>query len=206
MRGFPVFLAALAVIGLGYWAYSQTILTQAAIRDVERLQREIGAESERLSVLRAEWAYLNRPDRLRELVDFNFERLQLLPMVPDQFGRWRSFPARARAPDPTLQVEDLLFENASHGGGRPMTRTPLRPLARIIEARQNGENPDAIERENLRLRHEAQRDKLRVRAESRLLLVACVSFWPSAPSGPHGRAGHDRGRGTARRRLRHRRS
>ncbi len=52
-----------------------------------------------------------------------------------------------------------------------MTRTPLRPLARIIEARQNGENPDAIERENLRLRHEAQRDKMRVRAESRLLLV-----------------------------------
>lgn len=53
-----------------------------------------------------------------------------------------------------------------------MTRTPLRPLARIIEARQKGENPDAIERENLRLRHEAQRDRMRVRAESRLLLVA----------------------------------
>jgi cell division protein FtsI (penicillin-binding protein 3) len=52
-----------------------------------------------------------------------------------------------------------------------MTRTPLRPLARVIEARQKGENPDAIERENLRLRHEAQRDKMRVRAESRLLLV-----------------------------------
>jgi cell division protein FtsI (penicillin-binding protein 3) len=53
-----------------------------------------------------------------------------------------------------------------------MTRTPLRPLARIIEARQNGENPDTIERENLRLRHEAQRDRMRARAESRLLLVA----------------------------------
>jgi len=53
-----------------------------------------------------------------------------------------------------------------------MTRTPLRPLARIIEARQKGENPDAIERENLRLRHEAQRDRMRARAESRLLLVA----------------------------------
>jgi cell division protein FtsI (penicillin-binding protein 3) len=51
-------------------------------------------------------------------------------------------------------------------------RTPLRPLARVIEARQKGENPDAIERENLRLRHEAQRDRMRVRAESRLLLVA----------------------------------
>jgi hypothetical protein len=98
MRGFPVFLAALAVIGLGYWAYSQTILTQAAIRDVERLQAQIGAESERLSVLRAEWAYLNRPDRLRELVDFNFERLQLLPMVPEQFGAVAELPGTAPGP------------------------------------------------------------------------------------------------------------
>jgi cell division protein FtsI (penicillin-binding protein 3) len=53
-----------------------------------------------------------------------------------------------------------------------MIRTPLRPLARVIEARQKGENPDAIERENLRLRHEAARDRQRIRAESRLLLMA----------------------------------
>lgn len=51
-------------------------------------------------------------------------------------------------------------------------RTPLRPLARIIEARRKGESTDAIERENLRLRHEAQRDRMRVRAESRLILLA----------------------------------
>ena len=52
-----------------------------------------------------------------------------------------------------------------------MTRTPLRPLARILEARARGENPDAIERENLRLRHEAMRDRARSRAEGRLLVV-----------------------------------
>ena len=52
-----------------------------------------------------------------------------------------------------------------------MTRTPLRPLARILSAREKGENPDAIERENIRLRHEAMRDKARVRAEGRLLLL-----------------------------------
>jgi cell division protein FtsI (penicillin-binding protein 3) len=52
-----------------------------------------------------------------------------------------------------------------------MTRTPLRPLARILEARAKGENPDAIERENLRLRHEAMRDRARNRAEGRLLVV-----------------------------------
>jgi len=112
MRGFPTFLAALAVIGLGYWAYHQTILTQAAIRDVERLQQEIGAERERLSILRAEWAYLNRPDRLRELVDFNFERLQLLPMVPEQFGTVAELPSPRPDPDP---FADLLFQSASSG-------------------------------------------------------------------------------------------
>lgn len=53
-------------------------------------------------------------------------------------------------------------------------RSPLRPLARIIEARQKGENPDAIERENLRLRHEATRDRMRLRAESRLILIAAA--------------------------------
>lgn len=53
-------------------------------------------------------------------------------------------------------------------------RTPLRPLARVLEARAKGENPDVIQRENLRLRHEAQRDKLRQRAEGRLVLIALV--------------------------------
>jgi len=57
-----------------------------------------------------------------------------------------------------------------------MIRTPLRPLARILEARQKGENPDAIERENLRIRHEDMRDKARVRAESRLLMLGVFFF------------------------------
>ncbi len=57
-----------------------------------------------------------------------------------------------------------------------MIRTPLRPLARILEARQKGENPDAIERENLRIRHEQMRDKARQRAESRLLLLGIMFF------------------------------
>ncbi|EEX13719.1 penicillin-binding protein [Citreicella sp. SE45] len=57
-----------------------------------------------------------------------------------------------------------------------MTRTPLRPLARILQARSNGENPDAIERENLRIRHEQMRDKARVRAEGRLLVMGAMFF------------------------------
>ncbi len=57
-----------------------------------------------------------------------------------------------------------------------MIRTPLRPLARILSARANGENPEAIERENLRLRHEVMRDKARHRAEGRLFVLALCFF------------------------------
>ena len=57
-----------------------------------------------------------------------------------------------------------------------MIRTPLRPLARILSARAKGENPDKIERENLRLRHEATRDKSRARAEGRLLFLGLAFF------------------------------
>ena len=53
-----------------------------------------------------------------------------------------------------------------------MTRTPLRPLARILQARAKGENPDGIERENLRLRNESTRDRARTRAQVRLLMLA----------------------------------
>jgi cell division protein FtsI (penicillin-binding protein 3) len=53
-----------------------------------------------------------------------------------------------------------------------MIRTPLRPLARILSARARGENPDNIERENIRLRQEQARDKARARAEGRLLLLS----------------------------------
>ena len=55
-----------------------------------------------------------------------------------------------------------------------MIRTPLRPLARVLEARAKGDNPDAIERENLRLRHEEMRDRARQRAEGRLLVLGVL--------------------------------
>ncbi|MDE3079226.1 MAG: penicillin-binding protein 2 [Paracoccaceae bacterium] len=52
-----------------------------------------------------------------------------------------------------------------------MIRRPLRPLAQILSARARGENPDVIERENIRQRHEAMRDRSRDQAEGRLLML-----------------------------------
>ncbi len=51
-------------------------------------------------------------------------------------------------------------------------RRPLRPLAKVIRARDRGENPDWIERENIRHRHARMRDRARLQAEGRLLVLA----------------------------------
>lgn len=86
MRSLFLLLSALGVMGLAFWAYRENYRTQAELADVRELQNEIGQLRESLSVLKAEWAYLNRPDRLRELAEINFERLGLLPFEPRQFG------------------------------------------------------------------------------------------------------------------------
>lgn len=55
-------------------------------------------------------------------------------------------------------------------------RVPLRPMARILDARRRGADPDRIEKENLRQRHEELRDRLRIKAEQRLLIAIVLSI------------------------------
>ena len=105
MRSVLYVLAALAVMGLAFWAYQENYKTQQAIKDVRNLHAEIGAAHERLNILQAEWAYLNRPDRLADLARLNFDRLGLLPFRPEQFGAATqvSYP-----PDPIVEGLDLV--------------------------------------------------------------------------------------------------
>jgi hypothetical protein len=87
MRSLFYIFSALVVIGLAYWAYYENYRTQDAINHAERLEGQIATSRQRLRVLNAEWAYLNRPTRLRELADINFDRLRLMPLEAQQFGR-----------------------------------------------------------------------------------------------------------------------
>ena len=110
-------LSTLAVVALAFWAYRENYATQAALREMDRLHAEIRHSHARLSVLRAEWAYLNRPDRLRELADLNFDRLNLLPLRPDQFGLVDevAFP---RPPEPEMPF-DAAIDVSFTVGDRP---------------------------------------------------------------------------------------
>ncbi|MGJ8604254.1 MAG: cell division protein FtsL [Marivita sp.] len=87
MRSLLYVLTFLTVIGAAFWAYHENYKTQAALGDAQSVRAEIAEARARLAVLKAEWAFLNRPDRLRDLAEVNFERLGLMPLDPEQFGR-----------------------------------------------------------------------------------------------------------------------
>jgi hypothetical protein len=109
MRAVLYVLSFLGLIALGFWAYRENYATQAALKEVEGLQRQIVGLREALSVQRAEWAYLNRPDRLRDLTTANFDRLGLLPMEPTQFG------TAAEVAYPAPKLPDVSFSEDVQG-------------------------------------------------------------------------------------------
>ena len=112
----PPIASVIAVVGLAYWAYVENYRTQAAIAEVRTLHTEIGQAHERLSMLRAEWAYLNRPDRLRDLADLNYKRLELMPLMPDAFGRIGDVPY----PQPALlPITDPIELSSANGEEYP---------------------------------------------------------------------------------------
>lgn len=85
MRGVIYFLAAAMVAVSAFWAYRINYAAQATMDEVAALRREIAAEREALVVLRADWAYLNAPERLARLLAEHGEGLALVPMAADRF-------------------------------------------------------------------------------------------------------------------------
>ena len=94
----------LTVMGLAFWAYRENYRTQEALSEISQIRRDIALMREELGKLNDEWAYLNRPVRLRELVDLNFDRLQLVPMQVDQTVDLKNIDYPA--PPPPAQSDD----------------------------------------------------------------------------------------------------
>ena len=89
-----LFLSCLVVgvMGLAFWAYTENYETKGKLDEVAQLNRDIAEAQSRLRALKAEWAYLNRPERLLQLVNANFDELKLLQLTADHFARLEQIP------------------------------------------------------------------------------------------------------------------
>ena len=96
------FFFGLLVVSLGFagWAYNENYKTRAALEQLAELQELIGLRSETLVRLEAEWAHLNRPERIDELVNAHFEALGLVPLTYERYRHIREIPASGTVEDP----------------------------------------------------------------------------------------------------------
>ena len=119
-----LYLSAVVLLAVcATWAYRVNYATQDALNRVADLRIEIAREREALGVLRAEWGYLNRPDRLRALVNENAEALGLADLTPEQFGEVTEAPFPPPPPPPAPEAA----REAPDAGAAPPAGAPPGP-------------------------------------------------------------------------------
>ena len=74
-----------STFAMGLWAYKINYDSRAADQRVKELEKSILLANKQFKILNAEWAHLNRPDRLRKLAEYYFYELRLTPINPDDF-------------------------------------------------------------------------------------------------------------------------
>ena len=99
IRPLDLVLASL-VVGGAVWTYSIKHEAEAAADRVSALRAAIEAEEERIMFLRADWGFLNAPERLERLVERHAEDLKLAPLETSQMV------TPADLPPPRLPPED----------------------------------------------------------------------------------------------------
>jgi hypothetical protein len=135
MRPLMLVITAVVLMALAFWAYRENYATQQAIRDVTVLQQEISELREALTLQRAEWAYLNRPERLRDLIAINYDRMQLLPMESAQFGRVDqvAYPLPPMELDPLVEPVDVIGDQEIPGEGMALEEFEEDPMDTLVE-------------------------------------------------------------------------
>jgi len=73
-------------------SYSQNYATRDVLSEIERLRSTITQKQNQLRALEDEWAYLNRPERIKDLVVLNFQHLQMMRREPGPKQDFSSLP------------------------------------------------------------------------------------------------------------------
>jgi hypothetical protein len=93
--------------------YSLKYSVEDIATDKTALQRTIERQKSDLSLLKADWAFLNQPANVAPIVDRHIAELNLQTLSQDQFGTFTTLPMRLKAPD--TQALDSLFESLNSG-------------------------------------------------------------------------------------------
>jgi hypothetical protein len=108
-------LTLCAAAGAGLWLYQVKHAASQLDRELREINRRTEQARERTQVLRAEWALLNEPDRLRQVAQ---RHLPLEPMAPAQFVRLGDVGARLPAPRHFAGAPSLFAPTEEPGDGR----------------------------------------------------------------------------------------
>ncbi len=113
MRRFLHLLAIAALIGSALYSYRIKYDTLYLSEQVAKLKTRVQREKEAVAVLRAEWQFVNRPDRIQTLADKHLPDLAQAAVT--QSVRWSEVPPRPPQTDSIAAKLDAL------GLGAPTT-------------------------------------------------------------------------------------
>lgn len=97
MRRLLHILAIAALIGSALYSYRIKYDTLYLSEQVAKLKSRLQREKEAIAVLRAEWQFVNRPDRVQTLADKHLP--ELAPAAVTQTVRWNEIPQRPASTD-----------------------------------------------------------------------------------------------------------
>lgn len=103
-----------ALVASAVYAYSIKYETTLEAAELQKVRAQAQREQDMIAVLRAEWAFLNRPDRLQELAD---RHLDLQTVKTNQIVRISDIPQRGP------KVDEIGRKLSDLGLGMP-TNTP----------------------------------------------------------------------------------
>ncbi len=91
LKAFDVLLIASMVVAATI-TYQIKHRADEKLQEVRRIQADIKLERDTIELLKADWALLSQPNRLRKLVDAYNDELKLEPTQPTQLARPSELP------------------------------------------------------------------------------------------------------------------
>jgi cell division protein FtsL len=115
-----------ALISSAAYAYTIKYETLYQTGQLSKINQKAQKEREAIAVLRAEWAHLNRPERLQVLAD---RHLDLKPLDITQVARFQDVPARGPKADRIGEKLEALGLNLDDAPVSSLPRMTPRPSA-----------------------------------------------------------------------------